>query len=274
MALGLGISFGMLRLFNFAHGDFLMLGLYGSFFLFTLGRIDPYLGILIVAPLMFGVGFLLQSVFINRLIKREPIEVKDPASVLLFTFGFSAVVVNLFVILFSGNFRAIEVGYSTSSFRLGASLAIPQGRLFAFLVAAAMTGGFYMFFQKTYIGKAIRAVTIDRAAARLMGINDYRMYALAFGLSAAILGVSAGSLAAFYYITPFIGLDFLLKSFIIVVLAGVGRLKGILFAGVIIGVLESLFHSYLPSLYLNVFVLLVFLGILLLRPAGLFGVKT
>jgi len=237
-ALGLSISFGMLNFFNFAHGTFIMVGLFGSYFLFSFLGIDPYLTILIVAPALFAAGFLLQVAFINRLIRREPIEVRDPASILLFTVGLSAVVLNLFIIFFTATNKHIEVSYGTASFYMG-DFIIPQGRLFAFVTAVVLVSAIQLFFTKTYIGKAIRAVAENRKLARLMGVDDYWIYPVAFGLSTSICGVAAGSLLPFYYVSPNVGHDFLMNSFLIVILAGVGRVKGVLLAGVIIGELQS-----------------------------------
>ncbi len=264
IGIGLTIIFGVMRVINFAHGDLLMLGMYVTWGLFTLFNIDPYLSLLITAPVLFLWGALLQKVFINRVLNALP------QNQILLTIGLGLVMSNGVMLGFTSDYRILTTSYSSSSFQL-LGISVSQPLLYSFLVTAAITGALFWFLQTTDTGQAIRATAQDRDAAQLMGINVKRMSVLAFGLGTALAGIAGALLAPTYYIFPQVGSPFTLKAFVVVVLGGMGSIVGATLGGVLIGVTESLSAVYIASGLKELVVYVLFLLILLFRPAGLLG---
>jgi branched-chain amino acid transport system permease protein len=264
IGIGLTIIFGVMRVINFAHGDLLMLGMYVTWGLFTLFSIDPYLSLLITAPVLFLWGALLQKVFINRVLNALP------QNQILLTIGMGLVMSNAVMLGFTSDYRILTTTYSSSSFQLF-GLSVSQPLLYSFLITAAITGALFWFLQTTDTGQAIRATAQDRDAAQLMGINVKRMSVLAFGLGTALAGIAGALLAPTYYIFPQVGGPFTLKAFVVVVLGGMGSIVGATLGGVLIGVTESLSAVYIASGLKELVVYVLFLLILLFRPAGLLG---
>ena len=264
IGIGLTIIFGVMRVINFAHGDLLMLGMYVTWGLFTLFNIDPYLSLLITAPVLFLWGALLQKVFINRVLNALP------QNQILLTIGLGLVMSNAVMLGFTSDYRILTTSYSSSSFQL-LGISVSQPLLYSFLVTAAITGALFWFLQTTDTGQAIRATAQDRDAAQLMGINVKRMSVLAFGLGTALAGIAGALLAPTYYVFPQVGGPFTLKAFVVVVLGGMGSIVGATLGGVLIGVTESLSAVYIASGLKELVVYVLFLLILLFRPAGLLG---
>ncbi|MBI5066899.1 MAG: branched-chain amino acid ABC transporter permease [Deltaproteobacteria bacterium] len=266
IGIGLTIIFGVMRIINFAHGDLLMVGMYLTFFIFTLLGIDPFLSILVSIPLMFLLGAFLQKVFINRVLNALP------QNQILLTIGLGLVMSNTAMLLFTSDYRILTTSYSSGSVSLG-GLSISTPLLLSFLITAAITAFLYWFLLKTDIGQAIRATAQDRDAAQLMGINVKRMSVLATGLGAALAGTAGALISPTYYIYPQVGSAFTLKAFVIVVLGGMGSIIGATMGGIIIGVTESLaaVTPFIGSGLKEAVVFLLFLLVLLFRPAGLLG---
>jgi len=264
IGIGLTIIFGVMRVINFAHGDLLMLGMYLTWGLFTLFNFDPYLSLVITAPVLFLWGALLQRVFINRVLNALP------QNQILLTIGLGLVMSNAIMLAFTSDYRILTTSYSSSSIKL-LGLSISQPLLYSFLVTAAITAALFWFLQTTDTGQAIRATAQDRDAAQLMGINVRRMSVLAFGLGTALAGTAGALLAPSYYIFPQVGGPFTLKAFVVVVLGGMGSIVGATLGGVLIGVTESLSAVYVASGLKELVVYVLFLLILLFRPSGLLG---
>ena len=264
IGIGLTIIFGVMRVINFAHGDLLMLGMYVTWGLFTLFGIDPYLSLLVTAPVLFLWGALLQKVFINRVLNALP------QNQILLTIGLGLVMSNGVMLGFTSDYRILTTTYSSSSFQLF-GLSVSQPLLYSFLVTVAITAALFWFLQTTDTGQAIRATAQDRDAAQLMGINVKRMSVLAFGLGTALAGTAGALLAPTYYIFPQVGGPFTLKAFVVVVLGGMGSIVGATLGGILIGVTESLSAVYVASGLKELVVYVLFLLILLFKPAGLFG---
>jgi branched-chain amino acid transport system permease protein len=264
IGIGLTIIFGVMRVINFAHGDLLMLGMYVTWGLFTLFAIDPYLSLLITAPVLFLWGALLQKVFINRVLNALP------QNQILLTIGLGLVMSNAVMLGFTSDYRILTTSYSSSSIKF-LGLSISQPLLYSFLVTVAITAALFWFLQTTDTGQAIRATAQDRDAAQLMGINVRRMSVLAFGLGTALAGIAGALLAPTYYIFPQVGGPFTLKAFVVVVLGGMGSIVGATLGGILIGVTESLAAVYISSGTKELVVYVLFLLVLLFRPAGLLG---
>jgi branched-chain amino acid transport system permease protein len=264
IGIGLTIIFGVMRVINFAHGDLLMLGMYVTYFAFTLLGIDPFLSVVIVIPVMFAFGALLQRAFVQRVLDALP------QNQILLTIGLGLVMSNTVMLLFTSDYRILTTRYSSSSVRLG-GVSISEPLLVSFVVTAAITLALYAFLLRTDTGQAIRATAQDREAAQLMGVNVRRMGLLAFGMGAALAGTAGALVSPVYYIYPQVGGAFTLKAFVIVVLGGMGSVLGATLGGVIIGAIESLAAAYVSAGLKDLFVYVLFLVILLLRPAGLLG---
>jgi branched-chain amino acid transport system permease protein len=264
VGVGLTIIFGVMRIINFAHGELVMLGMYAAYFLFTLGHVDPFVGILVIFPAMFLFGALLQRTVINRVLDALP------QNQILLTIGIGLILSNTMMLLFTSDYRILTTSYSSSSFSLGdVSVSVPL--LLSFLVTAAITALLYWFLLKTDTGQAIRATAQDRDAAQLMGVNVRRMSVLATGIGAGLAAVAGALISPTYYIFPQVGQPFTLKAFVIVVLGGMGSVVGATVGGIVIGATESLAGAYAGAGLKDLVVYVLFLLILLLKPAGLFG---
>ncbi len=264
IGIGLTIIFGVMRVINFAHGDLLMMGMYLTWLIFTYLGLDPYASLVLSAPILFLWGALLQKVFINRVLGALP------QNQILLTIGLGLIMSNSMMLLFTSDYRILTTSYSSSSINL-LGLSISQPLLYSFLVTAGITAALFWFLQTTDTGQAIRATAQDRDAAQLMGINVRRMSVLAFGLGTALAGTAGALLAPTYYIFPQVGGSFTLKAFVVVVLGGMGSIVGATLGGVLIGVTESLGAVYVASGLKELVVYVLFLLILLFRPAGLLG---
>src|SRR6266849_2993912 len=198
IGIGLTIIFGVMRIINFAHGDILMIGMYATYYLFTLLHIDPFLSVVITIPLMFLFGAMLQKVFINRALDALP------QNQILLTIGLGLIMSNSVMLAFTSEYKILTTRYSSSSMKL-AGISISTPLAISFAITAAITAALYWFFLKTDTGQAIRATAQDREAARLMGINVRKMSTIAFGLGAALAGTAGALIAPTYYIFPQVG---------------------------------------------------------------------
>ena len=264
IGVGLTMIFGVMRVINFAHGDLLMVGMYLTWGLFTWLGLDPYVSLLITAPVMLVFGALLQKVFINRVLNALP------QNQILLTIGLGLIMSNGMMLVFTSDYRILTTSYSSSSFMLG-GISVSQPLLYSFMVTVLITVALFLFLQRTDTGQAIRATAQDREAAQLMGINVTRMSVLAFGLGTALAGTAGALLAPTYYIFPQVGGPFTLKAFVVVVLGGMGSVVGATLGGVLIGLTESLAAVYVASGLKELVVYVAFLLVLLFKPSGLLG---
>ncbi len=264
IGIGMTIIFGVMRIINFAHGDLLMLGMYATYFLFSLLHIDPFLSIVITFPLMFLYGGLIQKIFINRILGALP------QNQILLTIGLGLIMSNSTMLAFTSDYKILSTGYSSASVTIaGISVSVPLAM--SFVITLLITAALYWFLVKTDTGQAIRATAQDRGAARLMGINVKRMSVIAFGLGTALAGTAGALFSPIYYIFPQVGSTFTLKAFVITVLGGMGSIVGATLGGVLIGVAESVGGVYFGSGWKEVVVYTLFLLVLLFKPSGLLG---
>ncbi len=264
IGIGMTIIFGVMRIINFAHGDLLMLGMYSTYFLFTLLHIDPFISIIVTFPLMFVYGGLIQKIFINRVLGALP------QNQILLTIGLGLIMSNTTMLAFTSDYKILSTSYSSASTTVsGISVSIPLAM--SFVITVLITAALYWFLMKTDTGQAIRATAQDREAARLMGINVRRMSIIAFGLGTALAGTAGALFAPIYYIFPQVGSTFTLKAFVITVLGGMGSIVGATIGGVLIGVAESVGGVYFGSGWKEVVVYSLFLLVLLFKPSGLLG---
>lgn len=264
VASGLTLIFGVLRIINFAHGAVMMLGMYTSYWLFALAGVDPYLSIVVTGPAFFLVGVAIQKIVI------EPNRRAAEHNQLLLTLGLALFLENLALVLFQGDFRTLRVGYAGIVFLVGDAI-VELPRLIAFAGAIVMAVALFAFLRLTDVGKAIRALAEEPEGAMLMGINVGRIRAVAFGIGAGCVAVAGSLVTPFFYVAPDVGESFNIMAFVVVVLGGMGNFIGALLGGMIVGLAESLGATLLPGSLKQLVVFIIFVLVLLLRPAGLFG---
>lgn len=271
-AMGLTIIFGVLKVINFAHGSLLMVGMYTAYWVISLAGIHPYLALFLVIPLMFLFGYQLQNIIIRPIFIAEK-NVREPITVIIVTTGIWYILDNLALLVFGPQYRSLtDNPLQGKMIELG-SFFISQAKLYGFLTALVTAAAIHWFMQKTVTGRAIRATSMDREAASLMGINQYRIYNLAFGIGAATAGIAAVTLIPFYNVFPTVGVLFDIKGFIIVVLGGLGSISGALIGGIIIGLIESVGPQFMTATWTEAIVYGLFLLFLFVKPSGLFGQK-
>jgi branched-chain amino acid transport system permease protein len=266
IALGLTLIYGVLHIINFAHGAALMVALYAVYLLKAHLGIDPYLALPIVVPGMFVLGYALQRVVINRASHGRD------ENILLVTLGISIVLENLALMAFKSDTRTIETPYTLTTVAIGpAFIALPK--LVAFAGALVASALLLFIVARTDLGRAIRAVAKEKQGAKLMGIDVDHVYAMSFGIGLACLGAAACFLLPAYYVNPQVGGGFVLVAFTIVVLGGMGSFAGALLGGLLIGVVESLCGLLLGESLGQIGIFVIFIGVLLFRPQGLFGAR-
>jgi branched-chain amino acid transport system permease protein len=273
IALGLSLIFGVLRIVNFAHGSFLMLAMYTAFWLQQWGALDPYVSVLVAAPLMFGLGWAVQAWVIGPLIRRERALVVEPISALLLTAGVYILIDNLALMAFGPNVRSTNSTIAMTTLMVG-DFPLNTFRVVAAVAALLMAGGVSLWLARTDTGRAIRATAQNRDAAAMSGIDVPRIYNMTFGLGCAMVGVMGCLIAPFIPVTPHVGLSFGIKSFIVVVLGGIGSIAGSLVGGIVIGLFESVASQFVATPTASIFSLGLFIVILLVRPQGLMGGKS
>jgi branched-chain amino acid transport system permease protein len=267
-AAGLSLVFGVLKVLNVAHGELIMLGGYGTYWLFALLGVDPFAALLLVIPgaLLLGAG-LYAGLFGFVVRAHEETRIKNS---LLVGFGLALALHALAVRLWTADDRSISTGYGGAVLTVG-PIAIPLIRLASLLVALALIAGLHLLLARWRWGKAIRATAEDWQAALLTGIDIRRAYLLAFALGTALAGAAGTLVSVGYSISPSIGLEWTLKALIVVVLAGLGSMLGTFVAGLFVGVAEALSAAAFGGPYREVVGLVIFLVVLVLRPQGLFG---
>jgi branched-chain amino acid transport system permease protein len=266
VSVGLTLIYGVMIIMNFAHGEFLMLGMYIAFGCFSLFGMDPYLSLPIAAVLVFIVGMIIQRGLIQRVLTSHPL------TQIVLLLGVSTLIIGLMQFAIGAEAKTIHVAYETSVIKfLGLRFNIP--RLISFFASFVIATSLYLFLQYTRTGKAIRAVSQNRDAALLMGINVKFIYLLTFGLGAAVTAVAGVFLTPNYKMIPAIGQSYSVIAFVIVVLGTMGNFIGAFLGGLIIGVVE-VFAGYFIGGDLKIIAsMLVFILVLLFKPAGLFGRK-
>ncbi len=264
VAIGLTLIWGVMNIVNFAHGEFLMLGMFVAFWCYTLLHLDPIFSIPICAAVLFILGAASYRFIVSK-VMRGPLLAQ-----LVVTFGLSIFLANLAVMLWSPDFRLIEKPLLTGTWTLGrVQLSIPK--FVASLGSVLVSAGILLFLKKTKTGKAILAVEMNRESALLMGINTERINALSFGVGAALVGIAGAFLSMYYYIYPQVGGLFGLISFCIVALGGFGSISGAFIAGILIGFVQTLGGYYFDPAYKYAIVFLVYLITVWIRPQGLLG---
>jgi branched-chain amino acid transport system permease protein len=265
IAVGLTLIWGVMDIINFAHGDFLMLAMFSSFLMFANLGLDPLLSLPLVVVLLFLVGLLT-----FRLVIR-PVLGYPGLIALLATFGLSIFIRNMVLFILGPNYRVINqsilAGKNFSLLGLHFSVA----QVVSAVGCVVITYAVYLLIARTKYGRSLRATSLDKDTALLMGINTNRVFALTFGLGAACVGVAGGLLSNFYPIFPEVGLNFAIMSFVIVALGGFGNIGGAFLAGILVGLVENVGGFLIGPEFKYTLVFVLYLIVISIRPKGLFG---
>jgi branched-chain amino acid transport system permease protein len=265
VAVGFSLVWGVMNVINFSHGAFAVTGAYVAWILNLHFGLDPFLAIPIVAVAMFGFGYVIQRGLINLVIN-APIFLT-----LLLTFGLSLVILNGLQLMFTSDDRTIDTSYASQSFAI-ATVNVPYGRLAACVLAIVITVGLAIVMTRTRLGHAIGATGMDRGAARLMGIRARHIYAVTFGIAAALAGIAGTMIATVGSFNPTTTPGQLtLDAFVISVLGGLGNMYGALVGGLVLGVAESIGGLLLTGTWVNAIAMAVLIATLIIRPSGLIG---
>ncbi|MDE2260306.1 MAG: branched-chain amino acid ABC transporter permease [Betaproteobacteria bacterium] len=267
MALGLALVWGVLNIVNLAHGALIMLGAYVGYYLFTLLNIDPFLALPLSMAVLFCVGYLLQRGILNLIARAAMF------NTLLITFGIDVVLTQLAQIFFSADFRTINPSYAGSNFMVF-GVTLPLVRVLAFVVALALTIALWLFLLHTRLGRAIRATAQNLGAARLYGVEPKAIYALTFGLGAALAGGAGDLYGVVSQINPYIGATLTAKSFAIAIIGGLESPLGVVVGGIFLGVVESLTALYIGPTFVDIASFGILVLVLIFRPNGLLGATT
>ena len=265
VAVGFSLVWGVLNVVNLAHGAFVLTGAYVAYELNDRIGLDPFLGMVPAAIVLFAAGYLLQRGLVN-LVVNAPIFIT-----LLLTFGLELLVVNGLLLVFTADYRSIPTSYAADSLALPGDVRLPYGRLIAALAAVVLTLALSVFVRRTRTGVAILATGMDRGAARLMGISARHVYALTFGIAAALAGAAGAAVGAVTTFSPADAGRYTLFSFIAAVLGGLGNTYGALLGGLVLGLFQAWGGQLLPGTLVNAIAFGVLVVVLALRPQGLAG---
>jgi branched-chain amino acid transport system permease protein len=286
MCLGLGLIFGVMRVINFAQGDFLMLGMYVTLYLAgalggaaLLGPVaGPFVAAICAGPVLFVGGYLLHRFLVSRVtgIRVAGIEGDGHYAQLILTLGVALILENGGLILFGSTPQSVRTPLSSSAWELpllheGSAIFVNKARSIAALISIAAAAGLYWFIGRSRLGKALRAAADNPEAATYMGIDVDRAHRIAFGIGTGVTAVAGGLVATYSSFQPYVGLDFVIIMYAGVVLGGMGSMLGAFWGGMTIGLVQQLSSLILSPQLQNTAIFVVFLAIVLLRPQGLFG---
>jgi branched-chain amino acid transport system permease protein len=264
MALGLSVIFGVVRVVNFAHGEFTVVAMYAAFVLFTALKLDPIVAMLPIAIVFFGIGYLLQMVLINPFVGRAEHEQ------FILLVGLAIVIVNALLMIFGPDAHATNLSYAFDSYLVG-SLIFDKVRVYAAIAALGVASALFLFFRVTQTGTAIRACADNLVGAAVVGLNVNRLYALTFGLGLACVGAAGALMVTIADVAPSLASAYTLLAFTIVIIGGLGSMAGALIGGMLIGVSEALAGFLVAPSMKSMFSFGLLIAVLILRPQGLMG---
>lgn len=263
-ALSFALIWGVMNIINLAHGSFIMLGAYTTLILFNYLHIDPFISIPVVFIIFFIFGYFIQKGLLNHVLKASML------MTLLITFGIDYVLTNGARLIFTADTQGITTSYSGYSFALGDFIRLPLVKLSALLVAILLAFLLNLFMNRTKLGHQITATSQDHEAAQLYGVNLKTIYAIVFGIGIGLAGVAGAMYGTMFPFNPSIGAGFTIKTFIVIVLGGLGNMYGALFGGLLLGIVEAI-ASHFNAGYADVVSFVIFVLVLILRPRGIAG---
>lgn len=265
VTMGLALIFGVMRILNIAHGEFIIFGAYATYWVSKLLGLDPFISIALAIPASAVLGFLVNTLMIRGLTKSFDAPIVS-------SFGLLLIMQASMLIAWTGDPRSLVTPFTAESIAVG-PLLVPVIRLIAFTLSVSVLTALYLFLTRTFVGRAIRAIAQDSETAATLGIPVRRLQSFTFILSTCLAGLSGGLIAMLLSFQPTFGPEFLLKSFVVLALSGVGNIPGVIAGGLILGIGESYGSFFLGSGLRNVVAYALLIVLLLFRPRGLFGEK-
>ena len=264
IGIGFSLVWGVMNIINVAHGSFIMVGAYLSYTLYAVAGVDPFLSIPVVMAVLFVIAYVIQKFVLNRVVRGSVF------ITLTFTFGLQILIANICLLIWSADYRSVKLPYSSAGFQIG-GVVIPLVRLAIFVVALILTGLFYLFMRRTKTGIAINATALNFEGAKTVGIDVYNIYAITFGVSAALAGAAGCLISPIMSVNPFVGGPMVAKAFVIAILGGLGSTIGALVGGMVLGLVETVGTVFIPSSYQELLGFSVLVLVLVFRPQGLLG---
>jgi branched-chain amino acid transport system permease protein len=265
IGMGMALIFGVMRIVNFTHGAFLMLGMYVSYVLFEKTGLNPYYGFLISGAVLFVIGY---ATYMGLL---RPIRGQVDFMVILLTMGLALIITDAVQLIFGADYHQINLPLLSRNIRIGSQISLNAPWLVSFAIAMVLAFVLYFVVTHTMFGRAARAIAQNPYPSPLMGINVNRVQAISFGIGAAAAGIAGGLLLPVFYLFPEVGNQFELKSFVMVVLGGMGSIQGAAIAGLVLGVVESLTSLYWGNEWALAVDFVILILVLSLKPSGIFG---
>ncbi len=265
VGMGLALIFGVMRIVNFAHGAFMMLGMYATYVLFTRTDISPYVLFIVAGVVLFAIGYAIYFGLLRR------VHGKSDFMQILLTLGIGLIATDGVLLIFGADYHQINIPLLGKNLRFGQHISVNAPWVVSFGIALVLAGALYLFVMRTMTGRAARAIAQNRYAAPLMGINVFRVQAISFAVGIAAAGIAGGLLLPVFYIYPQVGDQFTLKAFVMVVLGGMESIVGAALAGLVLGVVESLTSLYWGNEWALAVDFVIFLLVLSLKPSGIFG---
>ena len=265
VGMGLALIFGVMRIVNFAHGAFMMLGMYVTYVLFTRTGISPYVLFVVTGFVLFAFGY---GVYFALL---RPIHEHSHFMQILLTVGIGLMCTDAVLLIFGADYHQINIPLQDTNLRIGPHISVNAPWVVSFGIAGVLALALYLFVMRTMTGRAARAIAQNRYAAPLMGINVFRVQAISFAMGSAAAGIAGALLLPVFYLYPGVGEQFTLKAFVMVVLGGMESIVGAALAGLVLGVVENLTSLYWGNEWALAVDFAIFLVVLSLKPSGIFG---
>lgn len=266
VSIGLTLLFGVVDIVNFAHGEFVMMGMYVTYWTWYLTGADPLLTLFVSIPVMFLTGAIIQKYLFKYIMNAAPL------TQIFLTVGLQLVLQNVVLMAFGANLLKTTTAYSDHAVQI-ADLTISTPKLIAFAIAIVLSTALFLFLNRTDMGKAMKAAQQDRQTAMLMGINTDRIFIIASGIAAALTGAAGTAISTYYPIEPTAGVTFGLMAYITVILGSLGNLKGAVIGGLILGLAESIGIQFISADSGKLLAFAIFILVLTIRPQGLFAQK-
>jgi branched-chain amino acid transport system permease protein len=268
IGMGLALIFGVMRIVNFAHGAFMMLGMYVTYVLFTRTGISPYALFIVTGTILFAFGYVVYFALMR------PIHGQSDFMQILLTLGVGLICTDAVQLIFGADYHQINIPLQDTNFRIGPNISVNAPWVVSFGIACVLAVALYLFVMRTMTGRAARAIAQNRYAAPLMGINVFRVQAISFAVGSAAAGIAGALLLPVFYLYPGVGDQFTLKAFVMVVLGGMESIVGAALAGLVLGVVENLTSLYWGNEWALAVDFAIFVLVLSLKPSGIFGRQT
>jgi branched-chain amino acid transport system permease protein len=268
VGMGLALIFGVMRIVNFAHGAFMMLGMYVTYVLFTRTGISPYALFIVTGIILFAFGYVVYFALMR------PIHGQSDFMQILLTLGVGLICTDAVQLIFGADYHQINIPLQDTNFRIGPNISVNAPWVVSFGIACILALALYLFVMRTMTGRAARAIAQNRYAAPLMGINVFRVQAISFAVGSAAAGIAGALLLPVFYLYPGVGDQFTLKAFVMVVLGGMESIVGAALAGLVLGVVENITSLYWGNEWALAVDFAIFVLVLSLKPSGIFGRQT